>query len=172
MQPMKSLPPGYGPGFSINLSKSPTLVVIFTAASMGLFVLSGWLGFRYLSVVRPDVQSFEGRFNGFGDGLLFLVSLVALVAFTVALHELVHGLFFWLFTGERPHLGWKWLILISLAGIALLRLVPDHALPAVLFGIAINTAGSIGDIVVIFLLMFQAKKVLVRDTGDAIQIYK
>lgn len=88
MQPMKSFPPEYKPGLSINLSKSPALVVIFTAASMGLFVLFGWLGFGYLSVVRPDVQSFEVSVNSFGDGPLFLVSLVALVAFTITLHEL------------------------------------------------------------------------------------
>lgn len=104
--------------------------------------------------------------------------------------------FFWLFTGERPKLGWKWLyayasapdwylprnqhlvvaaaplLLITAAGLTLLTFVPEPALPAILIATVANAAGSIGDVVVLILLLFQPREALVQDTGDAIHIYR
>lgn len=104
--------------------------------------------------------------------------------------------FFWLFTGERPKFGWKWLyayasapewylrrnqhlfvaaaplVLITLVGLMLLTFAPEPALPAILFSTVANAAGSIGDLVVLVLLLFQSPQVLVQDKGDAIHVYK
>lgn len=193
---MKSRPPGYEQAVSIDLLKSPVLAVVLTLAGFGLFFLLGWLGLRLLTILRPDVQSLTLRVSGLGSGLLFLAGLIVLIALTVTLHELVHGVFFWLFTGERPKLGWKWLyayasapdwylprnqhlvvaaaplVLITAAGLTLLTFAPEPALPAILFATVANAAGSIGDVVVLILLLFQPQEALVQDTGDAIHVYK
>jgi hypothetical protein len=91
---MKSRPPGYEQAVSIDLSKSPVLAVVLTLAGFGLFFLLGWLGLRLLTILRPDVQSLTLRVSGLGSGLLFLAGLIVLIALTVTLHELVHGVFF------------------------------------------------------------------------------
>jgi hypothetical protein len=62
--------------------------------------------------------------------------------------------------------------LITAAGITLLTFAPEPALPAILFATVANAAGSIGDVVVLILLLFQPQEALVQDTGDAIHVYK
>jgi hypothetical protein len=112
------------------------------------------------------------------------------------LHELIHGLFFWLFTRTRPAFGFKgayayaaapgWyiprsqyiivglapLVLITLGGFALLVVVPAWLIPALLFVVVMNGAGAVGDIAVVGWLLVQPRATLVHDLGDAVAIYR
>src|SRR6266700_4202149 len=114
-----------------------------------------------------------------------IAALFATVVITLCvvliLHELTHGLFFWLFTKSRPAFGFKgwyayaaapgWylprgqslvvgaapLILLSLLGEALLLLVPW-----VLWGLIVNAGGAIGDLYMIARLMLAPRGAVVE----------
>lgn len=112
---MKSRPPGYEQAVSIDLSKSPVLAVVLTLAGFGLFLLLGWLGLRLLTILRPDVQSLTLRVSGLGSGLLFLAGLIVLIALTVTLHELVHGVFFLALHWRAPQIGLEMAVRLCLS---------------------------------------------------------
>jgi hypothetical protein len=114
----------------------------------------------------------------------------------LVLHELVHGAFFWLFTHQRPHFGFKgayayaaapdWyiprrqymlvgispLVVLSLLGVLLLPVLPAGALLPWLVALAGNAAGAVGDALIVGWLLFQPDSVLVQDHGDAVTVYK
>jgi hypothetical protein len=169
---------------------------LLSIAGLGLFGLFWVLGVRLLSMIRPEMQAFEFRMSGLTGGIFFLASVVGLLLLTLTLHELVHGIFFWLFTGARAKFAWKWLyayaaapewyiprgqflvvtaaplVLITAAGLALLWVVPQSALLPVLFCVTVNASGAVGDIAAILWLVFQPRDALVNDTGDAICVYR
>ena len=125
-----------------------------------------------------------------------LVALVVLIATTFAilvLHELVHGLFFWLFTRSRPRFGFKgayayaaapgWYIprpqfltvglaplaLISLAGLLILPVTAPPVSLVVIVALILNAAGAIGDLYMVVRLLFVPHGVLIEDHGDGIR---
>jgi len=114
----------------------------------------------------------------------------------VFLHEGIHGLFFWIFTKEKPKFGFKliyayagapgwhitkWpylvigiapLIIISIIGFAVMLIVPvEWIIPIMLF-ITINAGGAAGDIYTVFWLLKSPENILVHDSGDWVKIFK
>jgi predicted metal-dependent HD superfamily phosphohydrolase len=156
-------------------------------------LLSSWLLFQLAERLRPGILAPSSFLLLGGPELL---ALIAGLAGVIVLHELIHGLFFWTFTGERFQLGIRpfyaiaasprWIIprgqfvLIGLAplliitslGIALLWFLPLSASAVVLVSMAVNAAGSTGDLVVIGWLFTRPSGRLVRDTGDVITKYE
>jgi hypothetical protein len=124
------------------------------------------------------------------------VAVLVLTFLMIVVHELIHGLFFWLFTRERPTFGFKgayayaaapdWymprnqyaivglapLVLMTLAGLVLLPVIPVWAIPALLFVVVTNAAGAVGDIAVVGWLLLQPRATLVNDIGDAVTLYR
>jgi hypothetical protein len=134
--------------------------------------------------------------DGFAGLMRYLLSGIALLALMVALHEGIHGLLFWRFTGARPTFGFKglyayaaapdWylprnqhivvalapLLLITLGGLVLLAVLPEVALlPSIVF-VALNAGGAVGDIVAVFWLLRADASALVQDTGDAVTVFE
>lgn len=191
-QAVQTLPPGYQPGGTLDLAKNKVALIGLNIAGLGSFFLFGWVSLRITLALRPDLTSFSVG----GNGILWLaLGLLAITVVQVVVHELIHGLFFWLFTRERPRFGFKgayayaaapdWylprnqhmvvglapLVVITLLGFLFVSIVPGWAIPGLLFAIVSNAAGAVGDIAVVTWLLFQPRATLVRDVGDAITLY-
>ena len=192
MHPTQTLPPDYAPYFTLDLSKSKRLVLLLNVLAIGLFIGFGYLFLRIAIAVLPDgytaVQ--EGDFwSSLGFSLLaYLLMLV--------LHELVHGLFFWFFTRERPRFGFKgayafatapgWyfpkkhylavglapLVVLSLLGLLILPVLPEGWLLPWLVAVAGNASGAIGDLLIVGWLLAQPEPLLIQDQGDAVTAYR
>jgi hypothetical protein len=189
-----TLPAGYKhrATFSINF-RSLTQLVLWNGAAAVVFVLAGWGLITFALYLRPELG--EGVLTfATQPGIVFITHIMALV-FTVALHEMVHGALFWMYTGKPPvfgiHLthayaaapGWYlprgqfWivtlapLVFVTLLGFALLGVVaPLLSLPLI-FAMCTNIAGSVGDVGVAVWLMKQPRRCLVEDVGERIKVY-
>jgi hypothetical protein len=113
----------------------------------------------------------------------------------VVLHEAMHGVFFWLFTRERPQFGIGWgyayahapgwyfprwsyaliglapLIFLTLIGFALLPNVNPFWVFPLLLGMLINASGAVGDLWIVLKVVTEKGELLVEDTGDGFKIY-
>ncbi len=160
-------------------------------AAVPLLFLFGWLFARLIIFLRS--------INPFPRGLLTFFTTVSgweLLAFPLSiilmlvLHELVHGLFFWLFTHERPRFALKagyafaaapgWylpgpqyiivgispFIIISLICIILAAFMAPAVVAYLLFIATFNAAGALGDLIVVAWVLRQRGMVMVKDEGD------
>jgi hypothetical protein len=104
-------------------------------------------------------------------------------------HELIHGVFFYLFTKSKPVFGFKsfmayagapdWYIrkdryiiialapfvVITVVGYLLLFVVPYNFLPLIFLIVVINAAGCIGDIYYSMMLLNKPKETYITDSG-------
>jgi hypothetical protein len=195
MKALKMLPSGYEAHSTLDLSRQKTPALGFAIGSIGLCIVAGWLVVRLLPVFRSDVTELSFSIDGpMGNGVL-LIGGFGLLATMVVLHEAIHGMFFWHFTGDRAVFGirglyafavapsWHFprrqylivalapLVAITLVGTSLAALVPIPALIPLLVVIVANIGGSIGDLVVVAWLLRLAPGTLVRDSGDAVTIF-
>lgn len=183
MEPTKTLPEGYCPQSRLDLSES-RMVCIFLSVSLLLFLpLAGYFFVRMTEWLRQDGMSFA-------MSLPVAVAMVASVVLIVLLHEGVHGLFFWHFTGERPVIGVKgiytyaaapdWflprnqsvvvviapLLVLSVVGLLLLPVVPVWLVAPLVLALTLNAAAAVGDVLQVFWLLTQPPSALVKDAGD------
>ncbi len=191
MNPVQALPEGYRLAATLDMSTDRRALIGLNLAGLLLFLVDGWLFLRLFSLLRPefDQADFSPSF------LVNLVTLLAASAFVIIVHELVHGLFFWVFLRDRPRFGFRgayafaaapgWyiprgryiavglapLVLITLAGLAAVLVVPPGALPALWFAVTLNAAGAVGDIFIVGWLLLQPPTVLVNDLGDRFSMF-
>ena len=85
-----------------DLSKDRKLAILLNLVGAALFILMGWFFLTTASLLRTDQDSLSWTIE-FSDLLLLLLA----VPVVILLHELVHGLFFWVFTRHRPRFGVK-----------------------------------------------------------------
>lgn len=164
-------------------------------AGMVLFFGAGWFFLWMAFLLAP--QDFQRGTVTLDLSSLFLVLLVLLILIVVVIvmHESVHGLFFWIFTRQRPIFGFKgwyayaaapgWylprnqfllvgiapLLLLSLLGLVLLPVVPPLFGLLLLVGMTMNVAGAVGDLFVVVWLLTKPATFLVRDVGEAMTVY-
>ena len=188
---IRKLPSNYTLSATIDLAKNMRLMLILNLVGLALFFLIGWLLLFLARLLRPSQPAeFSLHFT-----LLKVLGLLLVYAFTLILHELVHGLFFWLLTGERPIFGLRqlyafagapdwylprnWFLLVGLAplvlitffGAWLLIYIPIPAILYLIFALATNISGALGDVYVVVWLLFLPSSILVRDQGDIFSIY-
>ncbi len=192
MKPVKELDPAYLYAGEINV-KNRKIAIALNLAGLALLFLFGRLFLQLGSAIRPEIES-SALFSVFA--IVDLLAMVLGLIGVLILHELVHGFFFWLFTGERPKFGLHilyayaaapdWYIPrnrffvvglapfagLSLAGLLLLPFVPFPAVPILLFCLIFNAAGSVGDLAVGGWLLSQPKNLMVNDTGPSMAFYK
>lgn len=192
MQPTRALPDNYASIWSISL-KDKRLVLALNLLSLGMFILCGFCSLAYVLLVRPDLQT-SGQFEA-GDGVVALAILGTFAA-TIILHELVHGLFYWIVTRERPAFGLTWLyayavapgwyiprnpfiviglaplVVISAAGLLAILVVPAGWLPLTLVAILTNATGAVADIWVVGRLLFTPGEVMIEDRRDGITVFR
>ncbi|MFM8323117.1 MAG: DUF3267 domain-containing protein [Chloroflexota bacterium] len=195
----RDLPGGYRLRRDIDLSSDLQLLLALNLAGLAL-LLAALVGFGQLAQAAHPGFRAAGLLGGqLAPGLTGALAQVGLylLAFglTLALHELVHGLFFWLFTGERPVFGLKlsyayaaapdWylprsrylivglapLVALTALGLALLPGLPDELLGAWLLAMITSTSGAVGDLYVVGYLLTCPPASLVRDRGDGMAIY-
>ncbi len=206
MQPITTLPANYVHLAKLDLSENKRLLIGINIVGLLLLFVLGWLFLHAFVWLRPAAAVFLSlrgaveaeRGEGVALTLLlawFIGGAIALVL-VVVVHEAVHGLFFWLFTGRRPGFGLKGayayaaapagvyvprnrylvvglapLVLITLVGLLLVTVMPPVMLPALLVFVTFNAAGSVGDLLVSGWLLTFPPTVLAQDAGDVMTLY-
>jgi CBS domain containing-hemolysin-like protein len=197
MRATQTLPPDYKEIGVIDISKKRTLLLI---SLLGLILMGGFCALFYwlLLLIRPVQLNSDAMNHLFGSrnvlvqtvGLLFAITLM------LVLHEALHGVCFWVFTGSRPKFAFKgyyayasipgWylpkvpylvsalmpFLFITVAGLIFLSIVPATWFIPLLIIMVANAAGSVGDLVVAVWLLGRRKGVLAQDRGDAVTLFE
>ncbi len=197
LSPTTVLPARYEQRGGIDLSRSRLAAIGMNVAAFGLLLPVTWLLVRFLGFYRPGFGGIESGFEvRVSDTLLGIPALAMLLAVEVVAHELVHGLCYWAFTGQRPVFGLRglyafagaprWyvprlpfvltalapLVVITTVGLPLLLVVASPGVWPVLAVVALNAAGSLGDLVAAAWALALSPTTLVRDTGEAVTFYQ
>ncbi len=191
----RTLPPNFVERGRFTLKSRSTLLLL-NLSGLGLALISAWFFITLASFLRPEAQDqvFVFRFEGLQSLLSFLLLMLTL-AFTLILHEAVHGLGFWLLAGVKPQFafrgtyayaaapGWYipaeiyfWigiapLLILSLLAAALMAVVPVSALTYVILAAVMNFSGAVGDIWVAIQLLRAPRGSLALDQGDDITLF-
>ncbi len=193
MNPTKTLPETYTLAWSLNMKKDRRLNWALQVVGLFWFFIAGFLLLKIVAVLRPDFQLL-----GLLDvrGILLWAGEVLLIIFvTVTIHELVHGVFFWLFTKARPQFGigpgyayaaapdWYFpkrkylviglapLVVLTVFGLIAIMLAPMVWTHVLFMAVAFNAGGAISDMYVCTRIGFKSPNILVKDTGDGFEIY-
>lgn len=192
----RTLPDGYTQTHEIDLAKNKRLSILLNIAGFMIFVLSFVLLGLFVRWVRPDLSTITFTMRGDLSALLLLPGLLLLVALIMVVHELIHGLFFWVSTRSKPAyalrrayayaaapdwfipvrqywmIGLAPLVLIDAIGILLILLAPAGWILTILLLVALNTGGSIGDMLITLRLLRLSPASLAKDTGDSVCFFE
>jgi hypothetical protein len=192
---INELPANYQHHKTLNLSETKTVLWLNLAAIPLLFVYA-WL-FTLLINLNNDFSQFAfGRFDSFVSFSGWsLVTLLISVIIMLILHELIHGLFFFLFTHHPPRFavksgyafaaapGWFipsgqyiWVglspfVIISLICVILGWVFNPVVVHYLLIIATFNAAGSLGDMIVVGWVLKQSSEIYVMDDGDIFRSY-
>lgn len=197
MQPTQTLPSPYRAVFDLDITKDPRMVLLLNAIGFVLLLGFGWLFFRAIAWLRPE--TFQNGFSFEFDNLLVslgaILAILLLTILYIVLHEAIHGVFFWIFTRDRPLFAFRWthayaaapswyiprnpflvttlapLVVITVLGLPLIAIAPASWLLSIWYVLTMNAAGAVGDIIVSMKLLGQPPTCLVNDRGDAITFY-
>jgi hypothetical protein len=192
----KTLPEGYVRSFEINLARNKGLAVLLNLVGFFIIIFSFILLVLFTRWARPGLFSDAFTFNANLSTIAALLILIVFVALSLILHELIHGFFFWFFSRSKPiyalHLayayaaapGWYipvrqyWivglapLVIIDAVGLLFILLVPAVWVPLLIFLVAANTGGSIGDMWIMLRSLQTSPSALVNDVGDGVSFYE
>ena len=195
MKATRTLPENYSFDSKFDLKNKRTLIwlniggLILTVGFLFLFgAITRWL--------RPDVgDGVLFSFDGTADALLKLAGILLIILLVMVLHEAVHGIFFWLFSRNKPVFGFKsgyayaampdWyfprsqymiigmapFILLDGFGVVLLAVVPVNALWMVLVALLMNSSGAVADLAVVTWLLAKPATTIALDKADTIELY-
>lgn len=190
MHATKILPSNYHHLKTLDLSK-PLTVFWLNLAAVPLLFLFGWL-FGRIIILLQSINPFPNGFWGIVTtfSIWKLLALILSIVIMLVFHELIHGLFFWLFTHERPKFALKsgyafaaapeWYLpknqyiivglspfmLISILCIVSAAFMPPLIVPYLLLIATFNAAGALGDMIVVAWVALQSNSILMRDQGD------
>ena len=192
LQATKILPANFTQYHSLDLTNRKLVIAMNVMGILLLFIF-GWLFFGVAALLGPQFLLLELHIF---TQLTKLPTILLVIFLVVVLHELSHALFFWLFSRERPQVGFNLLyayasapgwyftrrqfVLIGLAPVLLLTTVGLIAMPWVtvltttrlVLALTVNAAGAIGDFIVVIWVLGQPAKILLRDEGTAVTAYK
>src|SRR5450759_277524 len=196
--PTQTLPANYVLAGTIDLSKDRRALLVLNVVGLALFLVSAWLLIWLTAAIRPTTTSQVFTFSTHCLGSLvgLLAWIIGITMVMLVIHEAIHGLFFWIFTGSRAQFGFRgyyafaaapdWyiprhlylvvalapVVLMTLAGIAAVFIIADNLLPALLFLVSINFSGSVGDMMVAAWLLRKPANLLAQDYGDGVRFYR
>jgi hypothetical protein len=194
--PTQTLPDGYALSSEIDLAKNKGLAILLNVIGFFLFFLTFILLVLFARWIRPGLLTGSLSLNGDLRTVGKALGLIVLVALNLALHELIHGFFFRVFTGSKPiyalHLayayaaapGWfipvrqYWiiglapLVLIDAAGLLLIFVAPASWLLTIVFLVTLNSGGAVGDLLIISHLFRASPAGLVQDAGDRVHFFE
>jgi hypothetical protein len=187
----KTLPEGYVQSDEINLKKNKRLAIVLNIVAFPVAVLSFFLLSGFAVWVRPGLTSTSITMTVGG-----LAVLLGLVLMLLTIHELIHGVFFWVFTRSRPVFALRlfyayagapdWYIptrqyafaavgplaVIGAVGLLLVLLVPESWVMFIVILVALNTGGSMGDLLILTRISKASPTCLANDAGDVITFYE
>lgn len=189
----QTLPDDYKLAFSIDLATQKTMAMVLNLVGVGAAFFTIWL----LSIISIRIHpELSGTFSGGTFTLSGFLLLVLIFPFTMFVHEIIHGIFFWIFTRSKPVYAltltyayaaapdWYipnrkyWMIslaplfLIGMAGIKVMVLCPPAFVLPTVVAVGINTGGAIGDIWVVSRSFRFPTSCLVKDTGHGVYFYQ
>jgi hypothetical protein len=195
MKATQTLPANFVLAWRLDISHNTRLNIILQLTGLVWMVLAGGLLTLCLLWIRPEINT--AMKSGFQlDMRTSLIVLIAVMAVTILLHELVHAFFFWFFARRRPEFGvgvgyvfasmpdWFFpknqylviglspLLLLTVTGLAACTFAPQVWLVALLAGMVINAGGAIGDMYVCWRIARDAPDVWIKDAGDVFQLYR
>ena len=186
-----TLPEGYAQIGEINLKKNKRLAVALNILAFFVAVLCFFMLTSFAAYVRPGITTTSGTITVGGMAVVAVLVILLLIV-----HELIHGYFFWVFTRSRPVFALRlfyayagapdWyiptrqfaavavgpLVIIDVVGLLLMLVVPESWVLLILFLVAFNTGGSIGDLLVFTNLLKLSSTSLANDTGDVMTFYE
>lgn len=197
MPPTRTLPTGYCAIGTLDIRRDLRLLLGLNLLGAVLLVSAGWLFLRALLWLRPLDGPAALRLEISSPGAALLASgiLLVILAVMLVLHETIHGVFFWLFTGDRPVFALHWayayaaapdwfiprrqyaviglapLALITLGGLAAMLILPAWLLLPLYILLTFNAGGAVGDLWMIGWLLRQPATCLANDRGDALTLY-
>ena len=196
-KPVKEIPANYRLFWKFDLTRVRELFWLNFFSLVLLFAAMILFGFFIYWQRSADITiPTHYRPPRVSEALNFFAQLFGTVAVMILVHEGLHGLFFWIFTGTRPRFAFKlyyayasapgWFIprwqyfFISLApllGITFFAVLGVLHLPAVfllpLYLLVIfNSSGAVGDLWVTGRLISAPSGTMIRDFGDAIEFYR
>jgi hypothetical protein len=189
------LPSDYRKSGKFDL-KNMKQLIFMNLLGLILLVFSIWF-FSMLTIhIRAEaVNLFSFKFSSISSILISFGRLIFTIVFILLLHEGIHAFFFWIFSKQKPVVGFKgayayasmpgWyfpriqyliigispLILITLMGILLIAIAPLSALSMVLVALVINTSGAVGDLVVVIWLLTKPVSTLALDQINTIEFF-
>jgi len=194
MQPTQTLPANYALAWNLDLKHNTRLNIILQAVGLAWMALAGWLLTSFVMWLRPDFDEILRK--GVSINLLGMLLILVVMVVSILLHELVHGLFFWVFARHLPEFGlgpgyafaampdWFYpkyqYLVVALAPLAILTCLgllasafaPLAWLGWFVIGMIINAGGAIGDMYVGWLITRESNLIWVKDTGDGFQVYR
>jgi hypothetical protein len=192
MNPTKTLPESHSLAWAVDMKKDTRLNILLQLAGMGWFFIFGWLLWLVARAMRPDFM--PGSL--FGQALSSLAAVLLMLLLVLTLHELVHGAFFLLFTGERPKFGiglgcayaaapdWYFpkgqylmiglapLVLLTVLGLLLIAMIPAGWLGLVFLAVVFNAGGAVGDIYICIRIGVESENIWIKDKGDGFEVYR
>jgi Putative zincin peptidase len=190
MRAVKDLPTNYILLSTLNLSEKKVVIYLNLAAIPLLFVF-GYLFIFVINLQRSYSLSKAGIIEYFTSFSFWeLIAILLSIIFMLVLHELIHGIFFYLFTRQQPSFalksgyafaaapGWylpcsKYIIVglspilvISFVAIILSWVISPSLIPYLLLIATCNAAGSLGDLIVIGWVLQQSATTYILDEGD------
>lgn len=169
------------------------LALLLNVVGIGLLFLFGWL---FMAVADRLNDSFALMGLGQIFSLLSWWGILLALLVVIVLHELSHGLFFWLFSGERPFLGigpgyayaaapgWYFprnqflliglapLVLISGLGLLLLPFTNQPTAAWIVLTLTANAGGAVGDLAICGWLLTRPANTLTQDEGPVMRFYQ
>jgi hypothetical protein len=194
MKPTQNLPANFVLAWVLDLKHNTRLNLILQVVGLVWMGLAAWFLFSFALWLRQDFA--KSLADGVSIDLLGALLVLVVLIVSILLHELVHGLFFWLFSRHRPEFGvgpgyafaampdWFYpkyqylaialspLMVLTALGVLASAFVPMVWLNMLLTGMIINAGGAIGDMYVAWRIALEPEQIWVKDTGDGFQVYR
>lgn len=184
MKASKILPDQYEKYGELKLTDKKIMAGLTLASIVGVIVF----GIAFIQISRifnttPFLQT-DGAFSLEFNLLLLIFTIIAVLLF----HELIHGVFFWIFTGKFPRFGFTgiyayatapgwyfprnqfiWVglapfVVLTLLGLVLMPFLPFSLYFYLIIALTLNAAGAVGDFYVVFRTLLIPSSYLVEDT--------
>lgn len=199
----RALPPGYRQRATLDLTQSKTAMAGAVALGMVLLFAVAWFLVQFIRLLRPaalEGLAFRNMLTVTPDGALSfglpIIEIAVALVVMLPVHELVHGLFFWWFAGQRPQFGVKGLflyaaappdvyfprnqflivglaplVLLTLVGLLLILIVPVGAVSILSLFVIFTVAGAAGDIVMALQFLPYSADSLIQDQDTGAIVY-
>ena len=190
--PIHTLPPNYREARHLVATEQKMLLKLNLASlvplGLALIFMGWWWAF---------VQRLRGPYStAFSESFSSLVGIVLVLVITFGAHEAIHGVAIRLY-GHKPRFGMALhkgvlyattdnalfprnqfiavalapLVVLTLAGMALMVVLPDSLAYYAGLVVVLNAAGAIGDLWMSAEVLRYPRNALVRDEADSIRIY-